>query len=275
MISPLQCATSCVVVTGEDLGGTQSSQLRMLVVPISKGDIDGNQLRRFQNDPLLISSHMFFFLKWAGEHADAIIGFIRDGFDKERAAFSESLKEPRVIDTAVTLMLTAHILHSYGCEVGGIGAGIRAQRLYEWRSAILDAAIESEGITKAQNPVCMYLQAFFDMVERRDVEIAPDIDHYTDKTHIGYAADGYLWLWHREVYNHVREYWRRMGILFPLSCEKVNEHLASAGLIKTCNEKRGDGIKRLFVCKSSLPRRSRLLVLNESSSRAYLESETE
>lgn len=267
--------TSCVVVTGEDLGGTQSSQLRMLVVPISKGDINGDLLKEFQDNPLLLSTHMFNFLKWAGEHGDSIISFIQAEFEKERAVFSRSLKEARVVDTAATLMLTARILHKYGCSIGAIDAGSSTQQLYEWHCAIQQAVIESEGVSKAQNPVCMYLQAFFDMLDRKEIEIARDVKSYEAGVHIGYTVDDSLWLWHKQVYSNVCRYWQRLGILFPLTCEKVNEHLDSAGLIKTCFEKRGEGNKKLYVCKSALPQRSRLLVLNEPLARRYLEDESD
>lgn len=263
--------TSGVVVTGEDLGGTQSSQNRMLIVPINKGDINGKLLKRFQDDPLLITTHMGYFLEWAGENGDAIIAFIKGSFDTERSFFAQSLREPRVVDTAVTLMLTARILHSYGESVRAIDKGTGVQQLAQWREAILQACIYSEGISKEQDPVAMYLQAFFDMYDRKEIAIAQDIKAYEAGKHIGYANDEYLWLWHRELYSRVSRYWQRSGVVFPLTEGKVNEHLDAAGLIRVAYETRGDGTKKLYVCKSSLPNRSRMLVLNEALARRYLE----
>ena len=263
--------TSGVVVTGEDLGGTQSSQNRMLIVPINKGDINGKLLKRFQDDPLLITTHMGYFLEWAGENGDAIIAFIKGNFDTERSFFAQSLREPRVVDTAVTLMLTARILHSYGDSVGAIDKGTGVQQLAQWREAILQACIYSEGISKEQDPVAMYLQAFFDMHDRKEIAIAQDIKTYEAGKHIGYANDEYLWLWHRELYSRVSRYWQRSGVVFPLTEGKVNEHLDAAGLIRVTYETRGDGTKKLYVLKSSLPNRSRMLVLNEALARRYLE----
>lgn len=266
--------TSCVVVTGEDLGGTQSSQLRMLILAISKGDIDGKKLKRYQDNPLLLTTHMFYFLKWAGDNGDAIITFIRDNFEAERSFFAESLREGRVIDTAATLMLTARILHAYGTAIDAMDAGSSIQMLTDWRYAILQACIDSEGISKTQNPVCMYLQALFDMIDRKEIEIAADIKNYEAAKHLGYKAGDDLWIWNKQTYERVSRYWQKVGTMFPLTCEKVNEHLESAGLIKVCYEKRGEGVKKLYVCKSSLPSRSRLLVLNEPLAKAYLENES-
>lgn len=265
--------TGLPVVTGEDLGGTQSSQLRMLIVPISKGDINGKLLKVFQDSPELLTTHMFYFLQWVGEHGDEIIEFIRSDFETERNYFEGSLKERRVVDTAVTLMLTAKILHAYGCSVNGFAKGTEAQRLYEWRQAILQAVIESEGTSKAQNPVCMYLQALFDMLDRKEIYLAQDVSSFDASQHLGYKKDGNLWIWHKQAYAAVVRYCQKLGVMFPLSCDKVNEHLASAGLIRVDYEKRGDGAKKLYVHKSALPHRNRLMVLNEALARQYLENE--
>lgn len=266
--------SSCVVVTGEDLGGTQSSQLRMLVLPINKGDVDGRLLKQFQDDPLLISTHMYHFLHWVGIYGDNVIQFIQSQFEMERANFAQSLKEARVIDTAATLMLVARILHQYGCAVEAFAKGTETQIIHEWRSIISQIMIESEGITKVQNPVVMYLQAFFDMEERKEIEIARNRSVYDEKIHLGYYDDdGYIWIWHKEVFNKVRQYWQRVGALFPLSFEKINEHLDSAGLIRVSYEKREGGQKKNYTIKSSLPNRSRLVVLNNQLARQYLEKE--
>lgn len=264
--------TSCVVVTGEDLGGTQSSQNRMLIVPISKGDINGKLLKRFQDDPVLITTHMGYFLEWAGAHGDDIIDYIKTNFDRERSYFAQSLREPRVVDTAVTLMLTATILHTYGESVGGVARGTEVQQLADWRNAILQACIHSEGLSKEQDPVAMYLRAFFNMWDRKEIEVAGDIKEYKAGKHIGYANGDDLWLWHHELYNRVYRYWQHSGVVFPLTEGKMNEHLDAAGLIRVTYETRGNGSKKLYVCKSSLPNRSRMLVLNEALARQYLDN---
>lgn len=264
--------SSCVVVTGEDLGGTQSSQNRMLIVPINKGDINGKLLKRFQDDPMLIATHMAYFLEHVGKNGDTVVQFIKTNFDRERSYFAQSLREPRVVDTAVTLMLTASILYAYGEDIGAFDKGSGVHLLAEWRNAILQACIHSEGISKDQDPVAMYLQAFFDMWDRKEVEIAHDSKTFDAGKHIGYANDEYLWLWHHELYNRVCRYWQRSGVVFPLTEGKMNEHLDAAGLIRVTYETRGNGSKKLYVCKSSLPKRSRMLVLNEALARQYFDN---
>ncbi len=253
--------------------GTQSSQLRMLIVPIRQGDVDGRQLKAFQDNPELLTTHMFYFLQWVGEHGDEIISGIKSEIEKERSYFENSLKERRVVDTGVTLMLTAKILHAYGCSVNGFPKGTEMQKLHEWRQAILQAVIESEGASKAQNPVSMYLQAFFDMLDREEIALARDAKSYDAIQHLGYINGENLWIWPKHIYSMVVKYWQKLGVLFPISCDKVSEHLESAGLIRVDYERRGDGMKKLYVHKSALPNRNRLMVLNEPLARQFLEKE--
>lgn len=265
--------SSCVVITGEDLGGSQSSQLRMLILPISKGDINGPILKRYQDDPQLLGTHMHHFLSWAGNNAENIIRFVKDSFQQERNALLDSLKEARMVDNAAILMLTASILCQYGKDIRGFTPGTEMSVLHQWKCEILQAAIESEAISSVQNPVAMYLRALFEMIAQKELVVAPNMDRYEPGIHVGYSVNDELWLWHNRVYVNVNKYWNRLGVLFPLSCEKVSEHLYSAGLIKVSHEKRGDGVKVLYSRRSSLKDRPRLLVLNETLARKYLENE--
>lgn len=147
------------------------------------------------------------------------------------------------------------------------------QKLHEWRQAILQAVIESEGASKAQNPVSMYLQAFFDMLDREEIALARDAKSYDAIQHLGYINGENLWIWPKHIYSMVVKYWQKLGVLFPISCDKVSEHLESAGLIRVDYERRGDGMKKLYVHKSALPNRNRLMVLNEPLARQFLEKE--
>lgn len=112
------------------------------------------------------------------------------------------------------------------------------------------------------------------MMAQKEICIAEDIGSYQAGVHSGYRKDGELWLWTSMIYSRVTKYWAKLGVAFPLSCEKTNEHLFSAGLIKESREKRNDGREKvLYGCKSSISGRPRLLVIREELARSYLEKE--
>lgn len=265
--------SSCVVVTGEDLGGSQSTQLRMLILNISKGDVKGEILKRYQDDPLLISTHMFYFLEWAGNYAEHIIALISEMVQAYRVDVANAFKEARAADNAIILATTARLLHSYGKAINAFEPGMDQVFLNRLLNAVGKAGQESEAVAQGQNPVCMYLKAFFEMLEQKDIRIAPDIDCYEAGVHVGYAEDGCLWYYQNKVFAQVVNYWKRLNVLFPLTCEKTNEHLYGAGLIMISQEKRDGRIKRLYSCRSSLPGRPRLMVLDQALARNYLENE--
>lgn len=266
-------SSSCVVVTGEDLGGSQSTQLRMLILSISKGDVKGKVLKRYQDDPLLISTHMFYFLEWAGQHAAHIIAVISEAIQTDRNNTAGAFMEARTADNAILLAMTARLLHLYGKAINAFEPGMDQVFLNRLLNAVGKAGQESEAVAQGQNPVCMYLKAFFEMLEQKDIRIAPDIDCYGAGVHVGYTEDGCLWYYQNKVFAQVVNYWKRLNVLFPLTCEKTNEHLHGAGLIMISQEKRDGRIKRLYSCRSSLPNRPRLMVLDQALARNYLENE--
>ena len=138
--------SSCVVVTGEDLGGSQSTQLRMMILTISKGDVKGEVLKRYQDDPLLISTHMFYFLEWAGQHAAHIIAFISEAIQTDRNNTAGAFKEARTADNAILLAMTARLLHLYGEAINAFEPGMDQVFLNRLLNAVGKAGQESEAV---------------------------------------------------------------------------------------------------------------------------------
>lgn len=268
--------TGCAIVTGEDLGGTHSSLLRSLLLNVSKGDIDGNQLRRYQDNPLLLSTHMFCFLEWCGHNGDNLVNFIRSEFLYEREFFSDHLQELRLVDTAATLMLMARILISYAASCDAVPQQYGQSLTDTWRSVILQAVVMSETISKEANPVCLYLNAFFTLLEHGEIRIAASLEAYEAGVHDGYMKDGCAWLWWKEIYRKMRRYYQSFDQIFPLTVEQTSVHLADADLIEVTYGTRdnGSGTKRLFVKRSGLPSRPRMMVLRVEQARKYLERES-
>ena len=138
--------SSCVVVTGEDLGGSQSTQLRMMILTISKGDVKGEVLKRYQDDPLLISTHMFYFLEWAGQHAAHIIAFISEAIQTDRNNTAGAFKEARTADNASILATTARLLYLYGEAINAFEPGMDQVFLNRLLNAVGKAGQESEAV---------------------------------------------------------------------------------------------------------------------------------
>lgn len=261
--------SGCALVTAEDLSGSQSSLLRCLVLSISKGDIDGATLRRFQNCPNLISTHMARFLNCIGIHGDEIIGAIRDSYPNH--LFEDKVTELRLVDTAAILMVTAQVLAAYASLCGAMNEEqIRAflERCY---NAICSAIIASEAMTKEANPCTMYLSSLFDLIEQGEIRLADNITFYNSESCCGNISAGCAWVDPHAAYAKIRQYYSRLNTIFPLSENQLNVHLADAELIAVTYESRNGAQKRLFTKKSSLPSRKRMMVIDLERAMAYLE----
>lgn len=267
---PLSC---CCVVTGEDTGGSQSSLLRCLVLAIQKGDIDGKKLKRYQDNPLLLQTHFYYFLDWCGANGDRIIALIRDGFESERELFSSIIKEPRLIDTGVTLHLVARVLIEYGTEIRSIQAPKTVLSI--WTSALCEALRLSELYSTVRDPAAMFLTAIFDLHSSGKLPIAASAKTYCLTKDYGYVSGDTWWLRPADTFKLVVKYWREFGVEFPLQLGKVNELLGHHSLIQTDSENLNDRVKTLYTRKSSVAGRPRMMVLNISAVQKYLESRGE
>ena len=257
------------LVTAEDTSGTQSSLLRCLILNISKGDIDGSRLRRYQNAPDLIPTHMNRFLNWVGLNGCRILEMIRREYHTHQ--FDQTVTELRLIDTAETLLMVARILTIYGVECGAIDHSTAQNFNQRCCSAIRTAIAASEAMSKDANPCTMFLTAFFGLCERGEIKLAEDISLYVGEVHDGFLCDGCAWVDPHGTYAKVRQYHSKLNTIFPLSEKQLNTHLADAELIAVSHENRDSGTKKLYTKKSSLPNRRRMMVIDLERAQSYIE----
>ena len=261
--------SGCALVTAEDISGSQSSLLRCLILSISKGDIDGAKLRRFQNAPDMIPTHMSRFLNWVGLNGDRILNLIRNEYHTHQ--FDGCVTELRLIDTAETLLMAARILTTYGVECGAMDYRSAQDFCQRCFNALCTAITASEAMSKDANPCVMYLSAFFNLCERGEIKLAEDITLYVSEVHDGFLCDGCAWVDPHGTYAKIRQYHSRLNTLFPLSEKQLNVHLADAEVIAVSYENRDSGTKKLYTKKSSLPNRKRMMVLDIERAMSYLE----
>lgn len=265
--------TGCCLITGEDTGGSHSSLLRCLVLTIEKGDIDGRLLQKYQDNPRLLQTHMYHFLRWCGAHGDRLVRLIKENFKKERNYYAIKVSERRLVDTGATLVIVAHIFLHYAASVKALDENTMRSWEQEWRAIIARALKHSEDYSKERNPAAMYLSALFDMHQSGKVMISSEINTYEPTKHIGYAKEGEWWLRKNDLYRMVIQYWSGMGVTFPLSITKVNEALDDQGLIGVSYQV-SDGVeKKLYSKRSSLEGRPHMMVLFVSKAQSYLQRE--
>lgn len=263
----------CLLFLGEDIVGSQSSLLRCLLLKLEKGMIDGTRLRVFQEHPEIMQTHLYHFLNICGQNAAQIIHFIRQEFPRQREAFSQMIREPRLVDTAAIFQVMAQIVLLYADRVGAWSAEIQSQMGEYFRQAILNAAILSESYSCELNPVVMYLQALFDLVQNGSITLARSADVYSPTDHLGYIRNDQWWLHSRFVFPEITQYWKKRGVIFPIKERNLYGRMEAAGLIETDREIVSGKEKRLYSRKSSVAGHPRMMVLNAEAAKDYLRKE--
>ncbi len=262
--------TGCCIVTGEDVGGSQSSLLRCVVLPIARGDVDGTKLRPFQDDPTLLGTHFHHFLQWAGTNGDTIIEFVRTNFQAERSFFTDIVPERRQADAGALLSLVAQILLWYmkdlsaPMDLEGIAAS--------WRSSLVQALQSSTTINQTADPVALYLNALFSLEASQKVSIGNTVYGYDPARDVGFRQNGQLFLRPDDAYALARQYCSKMGQPLYLSPSKMHERIFAAGLLDPVIEIRNGKERIQYIKKGPSPYRSRFLVLHEDAAREYLEN---
>ena len=260
--------SGCAIVTAEDLAGSQSSLLRSLCLSISKGDIDGAKLRHFQNCPDLIPTHMARFVAWVGEHGDEIVDAIRHHYPSH--LYEGVFTELRLVDTATILAICAIILSEYARSIGAMTNAQADAFTTRCIQAVGNAGLASEAMTKEANPVVMYLNALFSLMERNEVRLADCNKTYNAEIHDGYLAGDCAWLDADIIFAKVTKYYSRLNITFPLQERQLAVHLSDAQLIDIEPRQKGSS-KHNYRRKSSLPNRKRMQVLHLDRAMVYLE----
>lgn len=183
---------SCLI-TGESISGSYSSLLRCLLVPISRGDIDGQLLRRYQENPGLWATNFTYFLPWVGEHWERLEAKIRDEFPGWRQHFSGVTSEPRLADAGAVLMLVSEIFLEYGRACGALGWEYVQPTLDGWRMIIESLLVTTDGASQELDVVELTKASVAGALTDESLKIAPDIDKFVGRMD-GFFHKDLLWV---------------------------------------------------------------------------------
>lgn len=220
---------SCII-TGESVSGSYSSLLRCLLIPISRGDIDGERLRRYQEHPGLWTTNFRFMLPWVGQHWDSLTEKIRREFPEWRRAFSAVTPEPRLADTGAVLMLVAEIFLHYGTCCGGLEPGAAEAMLREWRAVMEKLLIYSSEAAQELDVAALAKEAILHGVTSGALKLAPDIGSFAAGADGFYSGDR-LWLQYQSLDRMLRQYCAAEQVTCISGAKAVLPELYQKGLI--------------------------------------------
>ena len=195
---------SCLI-TGESISGSYSSLLRCLLVPISRGDIDGQLLRRYQERPGLWATNYIYFLPWIGTNWKRLMNKIRAEFPNWRQHFSSVTNEPRLVDTGAVLMLVGEIFLMYGTECGALNRDYVQYTLEEWRAVIEVLLDTTAGASQELDVAELARESIAGAMTDESLKIAPDINSFVGKMD-GFVHKDLFWIKPRSMDRVLQQY---------------------------------------------------------------------
>lgn len=252
---------SCIV-TGESVSGSYSSLLRCLLIPVSRGDIDGARLRTYQENPALFTSEYSYFLPWIAENWDDLVSMIRTSFPSERASFGEVTPEPRLADVGATLKITGMIYLEFGLVCGAIDRTEFHQHLAEWENIIRGLLDISTETAQDLDLVMLTREAIASALLSASLDIALTPDSYQAGMGGFYTADR-LWLRQEEFSKLIRSFCYETQTTCVPTKEILTELYARGIIIRDEESKKNSFLKRTPLLPA-LNRRPRMICLSRA-----------
>lgn len=233
-----------VVLTGELIGKGVSSNLRCLYCKMQRESVNLENVTWFQNHPAMYSTLIKTFTKFIEVRWEDIVGFIYKNFKKGREQCAQILNERRVIDSATTLIITAHIVKEFLCmwcsvseeELDMIFGGIEDK--------IIQSALISQSMSIEESPARIFIKTL-DNLERIGVirikegkMLIADLSEFD-----GFCSNDYIYLNPELTHKKVVQFLRQSNVFFPFDAKEIEIMLAEEGISKTCAN--GNGKKTL------------------------------
>ena len=253
---------SCLI-TGESISGSYSSLLRCLLIPISREDINGELLRRYQETPALWTTNYYHMLPWLGTNWDRLVKKIRSEFPDLRESFRTITNEPRLIDSGAVLMLVAEIFLDYGVSCAALTPPHVSTLLTEWRDTLSSLLDFSSSSAQDRDVTTLAKEAILHAINTGSLKIADNIADFSHG-HDAFSHGPYLWM-HPTVFNRILRNYRSIQQIESVNDQTVIlRELYNHGLIVR-DEERG---KNSYLKKTSeipsIGKRLRMLAFIQS-----------
>lgn len=246
------------IITGESISGSYSSLLRCLLVPITRGDIDGCMLRRYQEAPTLWTTNYTYFLPWVGKQWPDLVKKIQHHFPELRTSFSAVTTEPRLVDAGALLTLTGEILLDYGAACGAISGNVSAECLPGWQTIILDMLSFTSSIAKEVDLASLCREALNTAQEAGTLRVAATVDDFQPGMD-GFLSADRLWLRPEALLREMRKKSTEMSAACTLSAKEVLPELYSKGLILRDEEEGKNSYLKKTPTIPALGKRTRMV----------------
>lgn len=221
-----------VAMTGEQTLGKQSTRLRMVEVEVTKGDILGENLSHFQQNPGLWSSVCAAFLQYAEKSYVEITNYIIANVQFLRREYQGRFNHLRTIDQLITFRLIVDILKVFWIKTG-IQESLVSQTFISLLNHIEEVLISASEHDEVENPGIKFLLAIDAMIGSGELKVASS-KATMDQTYCGFYDEfGDIYLLKDQSYALALNYMQKQRIRFPFDMAKVLKSLSELGCVES------------------------------------------
>lgn len=203
------------VITGEDIGGVQSSLTRVLILEVDKFSVKNDVLGYYQNNPLFLNTHMYDFISYVTCNFEKIVSFIKKRVLEWRKEKTYPIS--RYSEYYAQLMTCAEILALYASE-RGFWNHIEANNWKMWCSEILDKMIEKNLLSaEREDFAIMIIQALQVAIDEYGVISLETLNKERIPHKIILEDENYFYVKKEYLIELTNLFWSRLGKDLPFS----------------------------------------------------------
>lgn len=221
------------VITGEDFLGGESTISRYIGIEVNREEFDEKILAFHQQNPLIFSQHIQYFLLWISNKFEYLLEKIKLRFPEIRNNYYKNFRHPRFGEAYAILDIMIDIIFEYAQNVKNVEENSLA---FEWKNKIIRLIQEHERRTLNEDPAMMYLTAIKELIESGAVKVSRIDEKNADKKIIGYQDNEKYYLIPKTAYVEITKFWKGQGIEFPVKEGATNKALEKINAIECTRE---------------------------------------
>lgn len=236
------------LLTGEDIGGVQSSMTRTLILEIDKFSVRNEILSFYQQNPYVLTSYLYDFITYVTKNFELVVSFIKQRVPELRAGITYEI--PRYCEYFAQLMVCTEIIAQYAKD-RGFWNDTEIANWISWCEAILHKLICKNLVhVEREDFAVMILQALQVEVDESCVMLLQNLK--TER--IGYNQivedENYYYIQSEYLIELTKKFWTKQGKDIPFTSSKqLTLFMEQKDLIMVRKEK--DGTRRTLA----LPKR--------------------
>ena len=248
-----------VMVTGEDLPGSESLNARLFVVEFKDSSVDRERLGALQKQKAVLPHAMAGYLGWLREHWQAYLEAVPEQWERYRKNATGAATHLRLPETAASLMMGWEMGLRYAFSIGAL-IGAEYGRLMEqgW-IVLLEASEQMLQRTKEERPEELFLGTFRELLAQGKIYLREKggtrlIGGPEERAEmLGWYDEAFVYLLPEASYTCIAKHFRDQGGLFPVQQLTLRKGLLEAGWLvekggRTAPAERLDGrVQRVLV----------------------------